>query len=301
MNNQNTINNAGKMKLAALTVLVLSLSFQSINAGGIESIVSSNSQLGAQFVTTDVDYTEKADGVKVDTENGFVSGYGLSFSAMKDLFFGHDYLAFQFSQLNGETNYVGSSNLPVVISGPSGQYGSLTQANGAKIIDFSGRLGKGFEITDSILITPYFEVGHHNWQRNIATPVLAINIASSSLENYNNFYYGFGSMMQIAPLDKLVLTANAMIGSTFDSVMTGGSPAVLGTLGNTSGKYNLGSSVIYKVGLSADYAIYKNFHVNAGAEYVGFDYGQSSMVGYSYEPYSETNYTTVRAGIGYAF
>lgn len=226
---------------------------------------------------------------------------------MKDVLFGHDYVAFQFSQLNGETNYVGSNNYDIVTNSSGfGNYGSLKQANGAKMIDFSGRLGKGFEVTDSVLITPYVEIGHHNWQRKIDSsfPVPNILIGSSnSKESYNNFYYGFGTMAQIAPIDKLVLTANAMVGSTFSSVMTltGDQPSALAAINGSNGKYNLGGSVLYKVGLSADYAIYKNFHVNAGAEYIGFDYGQSQMVGYSYEPFSQTNYTTVKAGIGYAF
>lgn len=309
MNNEKTINKQAKRLIkSALAISVVSVSFQTAHSAGMEDIISSNSQLGAQFVTTDVDYRERVDGQKVDSENGFVSGYGFSLSAMKDLLFGHDYLAFQFSQLNGETNYVGSSNVPVVINsyGSTGDYGSLTQANGAKMIDFSGRLGKGFEITDTMLVTPYVEVGHHNWQRKIDAPFPLITVYPGSLsskESYNNFYYGFGSMAQIAPIDKLVLTANAMVGSTFSSVMTltGGQSYAVGAVNGSNGKYNLGGSVLYKVGLSADYAIYKNFHVNAGAEYVGFDYGKSQMVGDSYEPFSQTNYTTVRAGIGYAF
>lgn len=310
MNNEKTINKSAKRLMkSALAISVFSVSFQTALSAGMEDIISSNSQLGAQFVTTDVDYRERVDGQKIDSENGFVSGYGFSFSAMKDLLFGHDYLAFQFSQLNGETNYVGSSNsYPAVVTDSAGfsNYGSVKQANGAKLIDFSGRLGKGFEITDTILVTPYVEVGHHNWQRKIDTPALytVFNPPSNlSKESYNNFYYGFGAMAQIAPIDKLVFTANAMVGSTFSSVMTltGGHSYAVGAVNGSDGKYNLGGSVLYKVGLSADYAIYKNFHVNAGAEYIEFDYGKSQMVGYSYEPFSQTNYTTVRAGIGYAF
>ena len=147
MSYQRAINkNAKRLIKSALVISVFSVSFQTAHSAGMEDIVSSNSQLGAQFVTTDVDYRERVDGQKIDSENGFVSGYGFSLSAMKDVLFGHDYVAFQFSQLNGETNYVGSNNYDIVTNSSGfGNYGSLKQANGAKMIDFSGRLGKGLE------------------------------------------------------------------------------------------------------------------------------------------------------------
>ncbi|WP_157205474.1 hypothetical protein [Methylomonas koyamae] len=71
-------------------------------------IVASNSQIGAQFVTTDVDYTEiSKEDVIADTERGYVPGFGISLSVMKSLIVENAYFAFQFSQLHGETNYIG--------------------------------------------------------------------------------------------------------------------------------------------------------------------------------------------------
>ncbi len=288
-----------------------------IASADLNDIISSNSQIGVQFVTTDIDYTETSkEGVKADTERGFVPGFGVSLSVMKNLIFGNDYFAFQFSQVHGDSNYVGSSTVPVPVllnANTNNSYGSLTQDNRASLIDFSGRFGKGFELTDTLLVTPYVEIGHHNWNRKIisTTPTPAIGAVPASLgntEDYNNYYYAFGSMLQFSPVHNLVLTANAMVGSTFSSTMksSGVTQQIVTAIGpnGEAGTVNLGSSVFYKVGLGFDYALYKNFHVNAGAEYVGFDYGRSIMTGPQasyYEPDSQTNYTTVKAGIGYAF
>ena len=303
------------IKYSTVSLLLISsatlLSSQSVQAD-MKDIISANSQIGAQFVTTDVDYTEiSQEGIKADTEKSFVPGFGISLSVMKNLVFGNDYIAFQFSQLSGNTDYTGGINTPLVLSATPSNFGSVVQSDGAELIDFSGRIGKGFELNNSIMLTPYFEIGHHNWKRQINTtlPVFtAINSNSSiSKEDYNNYYFGFGAMGQITPIKKLVITANAMIGSIFSPTMSStGTPLVFGAIGpsTVSNNYNLGTSIIYKFGLSFDYAFYQNFHVNAGAEYSGFDYGKSSMtstIPSSYEPFSQTNYTTVKAGFGYSF
>jgi|GEM_PF-723102 len=306
-----TLSNFKAFSLAATGAL---LSISQPASADVNDIISANTQIGAQFVTTDIDYTETSkEGVKADTERGYIPGFGVSLSVMKNLILGNDYFAFQFSQVHGDTHYIGSSAVPFLLnSNISNAYGSLTQDNRASLIDFSGRFGKGFELTDTLLATPYVEIGHHNWNRKIisTTPLLVPGALPGSLgstEDYNNYYYGFGSMLQFSPIRNLVLTANAMVGSTFSSTMksSGVTQIVTGIGPNgEAGTVNLGSSVFYKVGLGFDYAVYKNFHVNAAAEYVGFDYGRSIMTGPSasyYEPDSQTNYTTVKAGIGYAF
>lgn len=299
--------------LTLATTGILLTTSQTASAG-LDDIISANSQVGVQFVTTDIDYTEKSkEGKIVDTETGFLPGFGVSLSVMKNLFLGNDYFAFQFSQVHGDTHYVGSSAVPFLLnSNIENDYGSLKQDNRASLIDFSGRFGKGFELNDTLLATPYVEIGHHNWNRKIisTTPSLVPAALPGSLgnnEDYNNYYYAFGSMLQFSPYRSLVFTLNAMVGSTFSSTMkSSGVTQILTAIGpnGEAGTLNLGSSVFYKVGLGFDYAVYKNFHVNAAAEYVGFDYGRSIMTGPTasyYEPDSQTNYTTVKAGIGYAF
>ena len=301
--------------LLSSVLLFLSLSTQA----EIKNISAANTQIGLQFVTTNLNYTEKSiEHIKADTEQGFVPGFGTNLSVMKDLVFGNDYLAFQFSKLNGTTDYIGATNTqytppqgPGILSyTPASNYGAVHQTDSAEMLDFSGKIGKGFEVSNSILVTPYLEVGHHEWNRHLnnnLSNISAYRYNISSNEDYNNYYAGFGTMGQITPINNLVITANAMVGGTFSPIMTAtGSPSVLSAIGPapSTKNYVLGASVVYKVGLSFDYSIYKNFHANAGAEFSAFDYGKSdstSTIPSSYEPASQSNYTTGKTVIGYSF
>lgn len=281
----------------------------------MKDIVSSNSQVGLQFVTTDVNYSETfANGGLADTEKGFVPGFGASVSVMKDFLVDHAYFQLQYSQLNGNTNYVGSHAGAVGLIGPntSGDYGSAIATSGAQLIDYSARFGKGFEITDSLLVTPYLEFGSHEWKRALSSnaPIVTLpaGLNSGSTEDYTNNYYGLGAMAQISPVKSLVLTADAMVGNTFSSSMTvSGSSSLIASIGPTrtlNGIYGLGNSVIYKLGASADYAFTESVHGNIGVNYTAFSYGQSAMSGpllHTYEPNSKTNYLTLMVGLGYAF
>jgi hypothetical protein len=284
----------------------------------MKDIVSSNSQVGLQFVTTDVNYSETfANGGLADTEKGFVPGFGASISVMKDFLFEHDYFQLQYSQLNGNTNYVGSRAGVTGLVGPytSGNYGSAIATSGAQLIDYSARFGKGFEVTKSLLVTPYLEVGRHEWKRTLSSSssVPNVNISAGlnngSTEDYTNYYYGVGAMAQISPIKSLVLTADAMVGNTFSSSMmvSGSSSLIAGVgvaTGTSNGIYGLGNSVIYKLGASADYAFTEAVHGNVGVNYTAFNYGQSALAGVNsqaYEPNSKTNYLTLKVGLGYAF
>ncbi len=296
-----------------LALAACSAFIQSAHAD-LTNIISANNQIGAQFVTTDVDYTETSkEGIIADTERGYVPGFGISLSVMRNLIVDNAYFAFQFSQLHGETNYVGSSNLalPGILGPTQSAYGSVVQKNSAKVVDFYGRFGKGFEFGNSLMATPFVEIGHHNWKRHIDSEiplVAALPGNTTSRESYNNYYYAFGSMLQYSPVKNLVFTTMAMVGSTFSSTMaSSGTPTVFVTgIGQDggAGTLHLGDSVFYKVGMGFDYAFYRSLHINASAEYIGFEYGRSEMTGPNrsyYEPDSETNYLTVKAGFGYSF
>ena len=87
---------------------ILSLSATQVFAD-IVAIKEANNQIGISFVATHVDYKETlSDGTIFDTEKGWVPGFGLSISAMKDVLFGNDYFEASFTRLNGNTNYQGS-------------------------------------------------------------------------------------------------------------------------------------------------------------------------------------------------
>lgn len=246
-------------------------------------IKASNNQIGLQYLSTDVNYSEYSSGTGLlDTEKGNVPGYSISTSLMKDVWLGNDYFEAQYNHNSGNTNYVGSPLLG------SGAYGSVIGQSSAALIDYSARYGVGMELGSQFMATPYLELGHHEWDRGV-----------NYGENYTNNYYGIGVLGQYSPADKLVLTGNVMVGNTFNSnIVVNSGPAI----GGFSGA--LGNSTIYRYGVAADYAFTINVHANIGIDYTSFKYGMSAVYPVSggiYEPASKTSYTTARIGIGYAF
>ena len=252
---------------------------------GTSDIKAANNQVGFQLVSTNVDYTETGDGVlapsgTLDTEKGAVPGYALSISTMQDRWLGNDYIEAEYDNSSGNTEYVGG-----LIGPPATPYGSVVSTSGATLINYSARYGKGYMVRNEFMLTPFIELGHHEWDR-------WVNYG----EIYTHNYFGIGALGQYSPVSRLVLSANAMFGSTFGSniVING---AFSGALGNSG---------LYRVGAGADYAFAQNLHGNVGVDYTSFNYGISALYPlgggyYGWEPDSKTNYTTVKIGLGYAF
>jgi hypothetical protein len=234
------------------------------------------------YATTNFNYLETLpDGSAFDTEKGWVSpGISVTGSLMRDLFgVCNLYISGRFTYVDGHTNYW---------SPP------LVNTDGAKVYDEDFRIGKGFDLSNNMMLTPYIGAGAHLWSRNLPGP-------GGYHEDYSNGYWGGGLLFQVAPVSRLVLSANGLVGSTFDASMNttlipGGGAIIPQT-------YKLGSSVIFMAGVSADYAITQQWHVNVEADYVNFKYGASpvSTIDGSNEPDSRTSNWTLRAGLGYAY
>ena len=267
------------------TLLALACAVLSTTAfAGTADIKASNNQIGVQYISTHVDYTETgngtlgAAGATLDTETGSVPGFALSTSTMQDLWLGNDYIQAEYSRNSGHTNYVGSLL--------GGTYGSVVQENGATLTDYHLRYGKGYVINDQFMVTPYGEIGRHKWDRDV-----------NNGETYTHNYYGIGLLGQYSPVSKLVVSGNVLLGHTF------GANIDVTTIGPVPGfSASLGTSALYRVGAAADYAFTKEIHGNVGVDYTSFDYGASAVQPSGYgEPDSTTRYTTVKVGIGYAF
>jgi len=267
--------------------------FYSDSFAGISDIQASNSQITVQAISTNVDYTEtdygKYDGVTgiLDTESGKVPGYAVSISKMQDVWSRNDYFEAEYSHSYGSTSYVGG-----YVGPPPTPYGSVVATSGAALINYSARYGQGYDLNRVVMLTPYAEIGFHEWDRGV-----------NSGEIYTHYYFGIGALGQYSPFKKLVVSLNAMLGTmtgahiVVNSVPAAGFPGFNGDLPN---------SALYKVSLSADFRITQNFHVNSGIDYMSFKYNISDLypVGGNYvawEPDSETNYTTVKFGCGYSF
>jgi hypothetical protein len=241
-----------------------------------QDIKNANNAIGIQYIKTNVNYTETYNGVIADTENGYVPGFAINFSMMKDLLFGNDYIAASYSQNKGRTNYVGSYQ--------GGNYGDLKTTSPAILRDYSIRYGRGFEISNQTMLTPFVELGRHQWDRNLG----------SYQETYSNLYYAAGLLGQISPAKNWVLSAFGMYGKTSNSNIS-----VSGAIPFPGG--GLGNSDIYKLGLGVDYAFTRSFHGNINATYSSFKYGQSSIINGYLEPDSTTKYTTFGVGASYNF
>ena len=260
--------------------VVLSMSCMLFSAtvfAGTSDITSSNNQLGIQFISTNVNYTETVSTGTLDTEKGWVPGYAVSLSTMKDWWLGDDYFEAEYDNSIGSTKYVGG-----LIGPPATPYGSVVSTSGATLTNYSARYGSGHNVSDEFMLTPYAELGNHKWNRGV-----------NSGEIYTNHYYGFGMLAQFSSVSRLVFTANAMLGTTFGSyIVVNGTKGFSGPLGNSN---------ISRVGLSADYAFTQQSHWNIGVDYVSFKYGASATYNGYYEPDSQTSYTTIKLGYGYAF
>jgi hypothetical protein len=267
------------------------LVFSTTAFAGTSDIKASNNQISIQTISTNVDYTETYGGATLDTETGDVPGYAVSISTMTGD--NNQYLEAEYEHTNGTTNYVGG-----LIGPPASPYGSVIGTDGATMTNYSGRFGRGIVIDNTerdsdlmFMLTPYAELGHHKWDR-------AINYG----EVYTNDYFALGVLEQISSANsKLVISANAMLGSTFRSKIVVNSGA-----GLTGFSGALGNSTLYKIGLSADYPFSEHFHGNVGVDYTSFNYGMSGGVPVgaglvALEPSSGTIYTTIKLGLGFSF
>lgn len=272
------------MRKIAASVCCLFLA-ETAQAGSAD-IIASDNQFGLQFIATQVDYKEMGNGFLgtsnelLDSESGTVPGIALSLSVMDapENFYFHA----EYDRSSGHTHYVGS-----YIGGP---FGSVTGTTGVTMSNYDTRIGKGFELQGPFMLTPYVEMGGHEWERQV-----------NYGETYIHSYFGVGLLGQYAPAKDLVLSANAMLGRTFGAyIQVNSGPGLTGFSGP------LGNSALYRIGIGADYAVTHQLHGNIVVDYTGFRYGMSGTypVGggaVAWEPDSKTWYTAIKFGLGATF
>ena len=253
-------------------------------------IYYANNQVSVDFLNEWLSYAERAyyatnltpAGGKLDSENGSLPGYNVSVSLMRNWIVDNLYMNAQVSYVSGDATFDGST----CVFG--GTCTPVSRTNSATIFDTDFRLGKGFGLAPNVMLTPYFGIGTNYWLRR-----------GQYSETYTNDYAGGGLLAQYAPTDKLVLSAYGLVGGTF------GSHISVGTAGPKSPAWSgpLGDSGIYKLGLSADYALTRNIHLHAGVDYVDFRYGHSAVqpVTGQVEPNSTTSDVMLKVGVGYTF
>jgi hypothetical protein len=251
----------------------------------INPILIANTQVGLGIVGHRFDYNESTpDFPRFSGERGWVPGLQATVSAMAPMAeVANVYFMGRFTWINGRTEYNASG-------GPA-----TSGTSGADVRDVDVRVGKGFDVATNWMATPYLGAGYHGWARDLSNKTGPFGYH----ELYEHGYAGGGLLLQWAPTQQLVISANGLAGTTFGATMAtsynGGFPIM-------PQDYRLGSSAIYLVGLSADLAMTREWHINAGVDYVNWRYGASPLApDGSSEPDSRTSNWTVKAGFGYSF
>lgn len=224
-------------------------------------------------------YGEDVNNATFDTEHGNLlhlrAGYsfltGEKASVLSN-FFGD--LRLDFS--NGNSNYNGGlTNLTTGITVPA----QSTTHN--QIAQLETRWGKAYPIGNMTVLTPYTDIGYRYWQRELTG-------TGSYTERYTNGILTGGAMVQISPVHALVVTTWGEAGTTFNPGM------------KTQGThYSLGTTKLWNVGVKVGYAMTDRLELTGSGDMTGFGFGQSQMVGTSYEPNSYTHETSVLVGFAY--
>ena len=271
-----------------------------VQSGAANPILYVNNQISLDAIAQHIDYlatgryAPQSPIGPTNSERGWQPGLQLTGSAMFDLGpLSNVYIMGQFSWAKGNSAYSGAliPTLANVAKGKIPAYGSLVRTSEAETKDFDFRLGKGFEVSQDWMLTPFVGFGYHVWDRG-----------TNPFREYENGYAGGGMMIQWAPTRQWVISANGLVGSTLGPrVSTPDNPEYSPTT------LNLGSKLMWKAGLSADYALTQQWHANAGLDYTRIDYGASSEARSKagYEPVpdrdSRSDIWAVKAGVGYSF
>ena len=254
--------------------------------GTRSDIVKANNQVTLNVSGAYLDYLESSGSTPLDSERGWQPGLALSGSIMTDFVVPNLYLYGNLSWNKGNSDYVGSFI--------GGKYGDLRQRDNAEITNEDFRIGKGFEIDDSFMLTPYLGLGARQWRRDVTG-------AGGYREDYSHGYVGGGLLAQYSPAPGWVFGVNGLIGSTFSASMK--TTATAGGAAITPQTYKLGNSAIYMVGASVDRAITDTVHANVSVDYTNFSYGRSAVspIDATYEPASRTSAVALKVGLGFAF
>jgi hypothetical protein len=256
----------------------------------VNPILVANNQISLDVVGHNLDYHEWIPGIPVfNSEKDWQPGLQLTGSAMGNLgAITNVYVMGQYTWISGKSDYWAPG-------GPLGPTTPVSMKNGAEFNDFDFRLGKGFEVGQNWMLTPYIGAGYSIWDRDLSNALGPFGYH----EKYEYGYAGGGLLIQYAPTQQIVLSGYGFAGSTFDAKMA---TSFNGGFAVNPWTYGLGSSAIYKAGISADFALTRQWHVNVGADYTNFRFGASALApDGTMEPDSETHRWTVKAGVGYSF
>lgn len=278
-----------KLKVFIVVVaLTFSVSVMASDAGN--PILSMNNEAGIAVTGTTMNYQEHFTPAEIanikadDSETGWMPGFEAKYSLMGDYFNSLPsdmYFAVHYQRNSGNIAYKGSLQNGSI-------YDGTDSATTNRVI---ARIGKGFQLSNAMMLTPYIAGGYQDWNRHMLGP-------SGYTEDYSSGLIGAGAMFQYAATNRLVLTLNAeglaMIGG-------GMTPHNVPGYGNTLGNTSFGTSGQEKIAADVDYRISGPWHLYGGLSYTHFNYTGGALNFGASEPLSSTNLFSMDAGIGYQF
>ena len=270
-----------KKIFSLLLVLTFALSALASNAyAGNLNIVKSNNMVGVGYLYTAQHYAEHISNMPSDSETGHASGIKLFISAMRNIG--------PVSNVYGYVNYYRSAGAS------SYSYpGTSGATSGLVLSGYSLRAGKGFNITDNVIVTPYLNYGYREWSR-----VIGEGIPGSYQELYQYSDYGIGVIGEYTPINKLVLKGRVQV-----DTMIGNKLNVYSLPGGFDGDIplTLGKKPVYTFSVGADYSVGYHVSVFGNLSLLKTSFGQSSPNDGIYEPNSDTTDLGLNIGVGYNF
>jgi hypothetical protein len=241
-----------------------------------QTIRNADSEVWGAFGTSLFNYQEEIGAPNIpDSEHGWLPSLavGASYLTSQDFYFA----------LDGAANFGNAHYNGSILDTNTGFFDIPFQDTTREVVStVDGKAGKAIALSNEVMLTPYAEVGFRYWHRDLG---------QGQTENYQNFDAQAGLMVQVSPINKLVLMGYGSVGPTFAARM------------RTAGEdYYLGGSGMYKVGGKVAYGLTPRLDVFTTVDYDAFRYGESPLLADgSLEPSSKTEETTVRVGLGYHF
>ena len=233
----------------------------------IQTIRSADSALWGSFGTSFFNYKESITPIP-DREHGWIPSCAAGMSNMTD---SNLYIALEGTTTYGDAAYKGAEFYHPTVP--------LQGTTSETISTVDGKLGKGFAFGSRTMLVPYAELGFRYWDRNLT---------GSQVENYQNFSFLGGTMLQVAPTKRIILSAYGAAGTTFAAQMkTGGH------------SYTLGNAGAYKLGGKLGFNLTPRVELFTSLDFDHFRYVQSGVVAGAFEPSSGTSDTAWRVGLSY--
>ena len=255
-------------------------------------ILAANNEIGIAATGTLMNYQEYFSPAqthgKSDAESGWMPGFAANYSLMGDYFpsLPNLYFDVHYDYASGGLHYQGFLQKPGL---PNTQ--TTDNATTQRVL---ARLGIGFPMGQSALLTPYVAGGYQSWDRNLS---------ATQKEHYQGKLIGAGLRYQYVPISRLVLSANVE-----GLAIIGGGTTPSGTpLADHLGNAPFETSGEEKIAINADYQLSGPWHVFGGLNFTHFNYTGghlnsplATQLG-SFEPPSSTNLLGMDLGLAYAF